>query len=41
MHPLLKAWSLAALFSYAGAVTRRTELVLSNADVAPDGYSRR
>ncbi|KAH0836904.1 laccase [Lanmaoa asiatica] len=41
MHLLLKVLSLATLFSYAGAVTRQTELVLSNAVVAPDGYSRR
>ena len=41
MHPLLKVWSLAALFSYTGAVTRQTELVLSNAYLAPDGFSRR
>ena len=41
MHPLLKVWSLASLFSYAGAVTRQTELFLSNAIVSPDGFSRR
>ena len=41
MHPLLKVWGLTALFSYAGAVTRQTELVLSNGVVAPDGFSRR
>ncbi|KAF8550732.1 laccase [Imleria badia] len=41
MHPLLKVWSLATLFSYVCAETRHTELVLSNAVVAPDGFSRR
>ncbi|KAG9310531.1 hypothetical protein JVU11DRAFT_9074 [Chiua virens] len=41
MDPLLTTWSLAALFPYAVATTCQTELVLSNAILAPDGFDRR
>ncbi|KIJ21226.1 laccase [Paxillus involutus ATCC 200175] len=40
MQPLLKSWSFAALVSYAAAATRKTDLVISNAVIAPDGFSR-
>ncbi|KAF9233719.1 Cupredoxin [Melanogaster broomeanus] len=40
MLPLRKSWSFVALISCAAAGTVKTDLVISNAVVAPDGFSR-
>ncbi|KAF9224261.1 laccase [Gyrodon lividus] len=40
MLSFLKGCSFVALISYAAAATQKTKLVLSNAIIAPDGFSR-